>query len=58
MDEDKKTALDYGKCNECLSILCSNCGKCCKCGECDCEKCHPKESDNEPDVKEVPVNYS
>lgn len=57
MNEDKKTAIPYGKCPECGAILCSNCGDCCHCGTCNCEKCHPKESDNELAGNE-PINYS
>ena len=57
MDEDKKTALPCGTCEECGATLCSNCGGCCHCGTCNCEKCHPKEEDNEP-LEDTPVNYA
>lgn len=57
MDKDLKSNKSEDYCEVCDGHLCSNCGKCCHCGKCDCDKCHPKEEDNEPGVEE-PVNYS
>ena len=56
MLNDKKTSTEEGTCPECGEPLCENCGKCCHCGKCDCNHCHPKEEDNEPEVKET-TNY-
>ena len=57
MNKDLKANKSEDYCEVCGEHLCSNCGKCCHCGKCNCDKCHPKEKDNEPEVDE-PVNYS
>jgi hypothetical protein len=57
MNEDMKANKSEGYCDNCGEPLCKNCGNCCDCKSCICSVCHPKEKDNEPEVKE-PINYS